>query len=156
MLEPNTIYVAIASIIFISLLALFGNNKINNLVNNVDIQISNFFYKRLYSPVFKTVDFIQRALLVVLSIFILLHPIFTEYPRKITHYVCDNFVECVIPGSYPNIIDRDIDGYLQPYKIPYPYDRGKFIKLNTYKLDHDGRRDMIDIENYFKEHPYSF
>ena len=152
MLEPNTIYVVIASIIFVSLFVLFGNNKINNL----DIQISNFFFKRLYYPVFKTVDFIQRVLFVVLPIFILLHPIFAEYPRKITHYVCDNFVECVISSSYPNIIDGDVVGYLQPYKIPNPYNRGKFIKLNAYQLDHDGRRDMIDIENYFKEHPYSF
>ena len=147
MLDPNTIHAVIISIIFVSLLALFANNKINNLVSNTDIQASNFFYKNLYHPVFKIVDFVQRTLLAVMFIVILIHPIFVEYPKKITYYICDTFIECVIP--------KDPE-FMSFYDIPYPYNRKKFIKLNSYKLDYDGRRDMIKIESYFEEHPYSF
>jgi hypothetical protein len=104
---------------------------------------ADFFYEKLYYPVYKTIQYILVATIVVLFIM----SFRAEYPKKITHYICDNFIECVIP--------RDSES-MQFYDTPYPYNRKEFIKLNSYKLDHNGRKDMRRIEGYFKEYPYSF
>ena len=153
--DPNTIQSII--ILVISTAMILFVVLINDVLTRVDIKLSNFFYKNLYYYLFKTVDFIQRVLFkFLLPALILLHPMFAEYPKKISYYICDDFIECVIPKSYTSVMDGEVIGSFQPYKIPFPFDRKRFIKLNSYILDYDSKRDMLDIEDYFKKHPYSF